>query len=119
MTGNSGAGRAGTGVAGVTRLPRRGHRPGRAFHASAEAYIGEAERLLERSRSESAPAERVVWAYRAALRGAGAAIEAAGTVGGGRRRRAAGSAWDRLRAAALGPVESRKLIRQLADELAR
>ncbi|MEU8366660.1 DUF5753 domain-containing protein [Micromonospora tulbaghiae] len=27
--------------------------------------------------------------------------------------------WDRLRAAALGPVESRKLIRQLADELAR
>ncbi|WP_169456820.1 SAV_6107 family HEPN domain-containing protein [Corynebacterium terpenotabidum] len=81
------------GSAGVTRLSHR--RAGPRF--SAGAYIDEAERLLERSRSERSPAERVTWAYRAALRGAGAVIEDERT---GRRRRSNGSAWSRLRSAA-------------------
>lgn len=75
----------------VTRLRRRTS----AFRASAEAYVIEAERLLERSRAEVTPAERVTWAYRAALRAAGAVIEA--SQGQGRRRRVSGSAWSRLR----------------------
>lgn len=75
----------------VTRL-RRGGSP----HVTAASYIDEAERLLERARREHQPAERITWAYRAALRGAGAAIEDVRT---GKRRRTPGSAWARLRAA--------------------
>lgn len=73
----------------VTRL-RRGGSP----HVTAASYIDEAERLLERARREHQPAERIT--YRAALRGAGAAIEDVRT---GKRRRTSGSAWARLRAA--------------------
>lgn len=82
-------------VGNVTRL----RRPGVALRLSAGTFVDEAERLLERSRGESAPAERFTWAYRAALRGAGAVIENAAT---GRRRRSAGSAWARLRSTGSG-----------------
>lgn len=83
---------AGVGQGSVTRLWRAGER----FRVSPTGYLDEAERLLERSRNEDVPAERITWAYRAALRAAGAAIEDARTA---RRRRSGGSAWSRLREA--------------------
>jgi hypothetical protein len=62
--------------------------------ASPAAFVEEAERLLERSRSEDRPEDRITWAYRAALRAAGAVIQTARKK---RRRLPSGSAWVRLR----------------------
>lgn len=66
----------------------------RAGAASPVAFVDEAERLLERSRTELRPEEQITWAYRAALRAAGAVIQTARKK---RRRLPAGSAWVRLR----------------------
>lgn len=66
----------------------------RAGAASPTAFVEEAERLLERSRSEDRPEDRITWAYRGALRAAGAVIQTARKK---RRRLPAGSAWARLR----------------------
>lgn len=79
-------------ASGVTPLRRQGG----VFRATSASYIEEAERLLERSRQEPNLVEQITWSYRAALRGAGAAIEDART---GRRRKSVGSAWSRLRSA--------------------
>lgn len=94
MSGSTGAAAGAGGIRSgtVTRLRRSGRMP-----VSSGAYVDEAERLLERSRVERSPAERITWAYRAALRGAGAVLEELRT---GRRRRTSGSAWSRLRTAA-------------------
>jgi uncharacterized Ntn-hydrolase superfamily protein len=77
-----------TAAGNVTRLTAR------AGAASPEAFVDEAERLLERSRAELRPEEQVTWSYRAALRAAGAVIQSARKK---RRRLPAGSAWVRVR----------------------
>ncbi len=95
----------------VTHL-RRGGSP----HVTAASYIDEAERLLERARQERQPAERITWSYRAALRGAGAAIEDVRT---GKRRRTSGSAWARLRTAVPEMVETVERFEVYARFVAR
>ena len=83
---------AGTGAAGIgvgvssARVARltRAHRGGAALP---ETFVIEAERLLERSRWEPELDGELTWAYRGALRAAGAIIQHA----------PAGSAWSRVR----------------------
>lgn len=57
-------------------------------------FLDEAERQLELSRSELREPEAIVYAYRAALRAAGALIEWEMAT---RKRRPSGSAWAKLR----------------------
>lgn len=74
----------------VTRMSRS-HRGGAAVP---ETFVLEAERLLELSRTDLLREERLTWAYRAALRAAGAVIQFARKK---RRRLPAGSAWEKVR----------------------
>ncbi|MCG7258914.1 MULTISPECIES: SAV_6107 family HEPN domain-containing protein [unclassified Corynebacterium] len=60
----------------------------------ARGFLDEAERQLELSRSELREPEAIVFAYRAALRAAGALIEWEMAT---RKRRPSGSAWAKLR----------------------
>lgn len=60
-----------------------------------ETFVIESERLLELSRTDLGLEERLTWAYRAALRAAGAVIQVERK---GRRRIPPGSAWEKLRA---------------------
>lgn len=60
----------------------------------ARGFLDEAERQLELSRSELRESEAIVYAYRAALRAAGALIEWEMAT---RKRRPSGSAWAKLR----------------------
>ncbi|AHW64398.1 SAV_6107 family HEPN domain-containing protein [Corynebacterium glyciniphilum] len=60
-----------------------------------ETFVIEAERLLELSRTDLVREERLTWAYRAALRAAGAVIQFARKK---RRRLPPGSAWEKVRA---------------------
>ena len=62
---------------------------------SARSFIEDAERQLERSRLTSRVDDRVVFAYRAALRAAGALVQDAMVE---RKRLPGGSAWEKLRA---------------------
>ncbi|MDN5581585.1 MAG: SAV_6107 family HEPN domain-containing protein [Corynebacterium sp.] len=62
-----------------------------------ETFVIEAERLLELSRTDLVREERLTWAYRAALRAAGAVIQFARKK---RRRLPPGSAWEKVRALA-------------------
>lgn len=61
---------------------------------SAQSFIEDAERQLERSRLASRVDDQVVFAYRAALRAAGALVQDAMV---GRKRSPRGSAWEKLR----------------------
>ncbi|WP_293819137.1 SAV_6107 family HEPN domain-containing protein [uncultured Corynebacterium sp.] len=60
----------------------------------ARGFLDEAERQLELSRAELREPEAIVYAYRAALRAAGALIEWEMAT---RKRRPSGSAWAKLR----------------------
>ncbi|MCX2163148.1 SAV_6107 family HEPN domain-containing protein [Corynebacterium auriscanis] len=61
---------------------------------SARSFIDDAEKQLERSRFSGRVDDRVVFAYRAALRAAGALVQTAMV---GRKRSPRGSAWEKLR----------------------
>ncbi|HIW92707.1 MAG TPA: hypothetical protein H9870_13725 [Candidatus Corynebacterium avicola] len=87
---NAGTGETSAQVARVARLSRA-HRGGAALP---ETFVIEAERLLERSRWEPELDGELTWAYRGALRAAGAVIQHARKK---RRRLPAGSAWSRVR----------------------
>lgn len=71
----------------------RGVKAGGGLPTSVVAFVEEAERMLARSRAALRTDDAVVFAYRAALRTAGAAIENTML---SRKRRPRGSAWDRL-----------------------
>ncbi|MEJ6548692.1 SAV_6107 family HEPN domain-containing protein [Corynebacterium sp. USCH3] len=77
-------------VTGMSRSRRGGAVP-------PETFVIEAERLLELSRTDLLREERLTWAYRAALRAAGAVIQFARKK---RRRLPPGSAWEKVRALA-------------------
>ncbi|RRO82738.1 hypothetical protein CXF37_06490 [Corynebacterium bovis] len=80
---------------GVTDMTAQVRVMGRRGKVGPAAFLDEAERLLEASRTAASRDDAVVFAYRAACRAAGALIESARD---GRRRMPAGSAWSRLRA---------------------
>lgn len=61
---------------------------------SARSFIDDAERQLERSRLAGRVDDQVVFAYRAALRAAGALVQDAMQT---RKRSPRGSAWEKLR----------------------
>ncbi|MGO1950368.1 MAG: SAV_6107 family HEPN domain-containing protein [Mycobacteriaceae bacterium] len=79
---------------GTASTVARLSRSGRGGAALPETFIIEAERLLERSRLEPDTEQQLTWAYRGALRAAGAVIQYARKK---RRRLPAGSAWARVR----------------------
>lgn len=62
---------------------------------SARSFADDAERQLEKSRLAGRVDDQVVFAYRAALRAAGALVQ---TSMRGRKRSPRGSAWEKLRA---------------------
>ncbi|MBC2680923.1 SAV_6107 family HEPN domain-containing protein [Corynebacterium anserum] len=70
------------------------HRINGTMRPSAQAFIDDAERLLELARVCEKSDDSVVYSYRAALRAAGALIEWAMHK---RKRYPKGSAWDKLR----------------------
>lgn len=82
----------GQGAVGQVARLSRSHQ-GRS--ARPETFIIEAERLLELSRTDLVLEERLTWAYRAALRAAGAVIQFEKKK---RRRLPPGSAWEKVRA---------------------
>lgn len=73
---------------------QRGARARYSRSRGARGFLDEAERQLELSRSELREPEAIVYAYRAALRAAGALIEWEMAT---RKRRPSGSAWAKLR----------------------
>ncbi|WP_291480194.1 SAV_6107 family HEPN domain-containing protein [Corynebacterium sp.] len=95
------------GVTGGVARMGRSHRGG---SVPPETFVIEAERLLELSRTDLVREERLTWAYRAALRGAGAVIQFARKK---RRRLPPGSAWEKVRALA-GDEEMEAWCRRFA-----
>ncbi|OLT51455.1 hypothetical protein BJF89_06960 [Corynebacterium sp. CNJ-954] len=95
------------GAAGNVARMNRSHKGGA---VPPDTFVIEAERLLELSRTDLVREERLTWAYRAALRAAGAVIQFARKK---RRRLPPGSAWEKVRALA-GDEEMETWCRRFA-----